>query len=175
MKIEIVNLLPTPGFSREIGLFLASLEIIRQEWREAVRDLSKTELAAKILPDVQPIGTIIVHLAEAEYFWIQEIISGREMTEEIKNLLHHDLWFKDFGAEDLDAVYCIKTVEKIHKLTRERLSKFNDDDLEHLFIRKSKDKESHYSLRWIFTHLLDHEGTHKGQILMIKRLIRLSN
>jgi uncharacterized damage-inducible protein DinB len=172
MKIETVTLDPVPNFSREIGLFLASLEDIRDSWRDAVKDLTKTEMAAKILPEVQPIGAIIIHIAEAEYFWIQQIVSGLELTDEIKNLMHHDLWFKDFAAEDLDVNYCLEVIEKIHQMTRESLAEFTDDDLEKLFIRKREDRETHLSLRFIFKHLLDHEGTHKGQILLIKRLIQ---
>jgi uncharacterized damage-inducible protein DinB len=172
MKIEIVELKPVENFTREIGLFLASLEKIRSEWRESVKDLTKTELAAKILLDVQPIGTLIMHIAEAEYFWIQEIVSSKPMSDEIKDLLHHDLWFKDFGAEDLEVEYCLEVVEKIHVMTRGTLSEFTDEDVEKLFIRKEENSESHFSLRWIFTHLLQHDAEHQGQIMMIKRLLR---
>lgn len=172
MKIETVVLESLPSFAQEIGLFLANLEKIRKGWRDAVKDLTKNELSEKILPEVQPIGTIIIHLAEAEYFWIQEIVSGKPMTNEIKELLHHDLWFKDFAAENLDVDYCLQVVEKIHQLTRETLLNFTDADLEKTFVRRFEDSEKHYSLRWIFVHLLEHDAEHKGQMMMIKRLIR---
>lgn len=172
MKIETVILEPLPNFAFEIGLFLANLEKIRKGWRNAVKDLTKDELAAKILPEVQPIGTIIIHIAEAEYFWIQEIVSGKPMTEEIKELLHHDLWFKDFADENLDIDYCLQVVEKIHQLTQETLLNFTDKDVEKTFVRHREDGEIHYSLRWIFVHLLEHDAEHKGQMMMIKRLIR---
>ena len=84
MKIETVTLSPVPNFSPEIGYFLASLEKIRGEWHKAVKDLTKAELAQKILPDVQPIGTIIIHIAEAEYFWIQQVVGEQEFNQEIK-------------------------------------------------------------------------------------------
>ena len=147
MKIETITLQPVPNFAPQISYFLASLEKIRNDWRKAVKDLSKNELATKILPEVQPIGTIIIHIAEAEYFWMQEIISGKSMTAEIKNLLHHDLWFKDFAAEDLDIEYCLDVIEKIHVMTRQTLSKFTNEDLEKTFIRRREDRETHYSLR----------------------------
>ncbi len=172
MKVKTETLLPVENFSREIGLFLASLEKIRGEWRKSVKSLTKQELAAKILPDVQPIGTLIMHIAESEHYWIQEIVSGKQMTAEITDLLHHDLWFKDFAAEDLDIAYCLETVEKIHDMTRETLSKFTDEDVDKLFIRKEENGESHFSLRWIFTHLLQHDAEHQGQMMMIKRLVR---
>lgn len=175
MKIETRSLEPLPNFAHEIGLFLANLEKIRKGWRDAVKDLTKEELAAKILPDVQPIGTMIIHIAEAEYFWTQQIISGKEFTEEIKNLMHHDLWFKDFAAHNLDIEYCLEVVDQIHQMTRETLATFNDDDLQKTFVHQHENGETHYSLRWILVHLLEHDAEHKGQMLMIKRLLKSSN
>jgi uncharacterized damage-inducible protein DinB len=119
-----------------------------------------------------PRETLIMHIAESEYYWIQEIVSGKPMTAAIVDLLHHDLWFKDFAAEDLDVAYCLEVVEKIHVMTRNTLSKFTDGDIEKLFARKREDKETYYSLRWIFVHLLQHDAEHQGQIMMIKRLVR---
>ena len=172
MKVENVVLQPTPNFSREIGFFLSGLEKVRKQWREAVVDLSKDELARKVFLEVQPIGTLILHIAEGEYFWIQTVIQGEEMTEEIKNLLHYDMWFDDFASKDLDLQYCLNAVETVHELSRRALTRFSDEDLEMTFVRQREDRESHCSLRWILLHLIEHEATHKGQIMMLKRLLR---
>ena len=94
------------------------------------------------------------------------------MTEEIKNLLHWDLWFGDFGSKDLDAQYCINAVEEVHELSRQVLAQFGDDNLGKTFVRRREDRESHYTLRWILLHLIEHEATHKGQIMMLKRLLQ---
>ena len=172
MKIETIPLQPVPNFSPEIRLFLAGLDKIRFAWCDAVKDLSNSELAHKILPDVQPIGTIIIHIAEVEYFWIQQIVGGKDFTAEIQNLLQHNLWFKDFAAHDLNVEYCLQVIEKIHHLTRETLTRLTDDDLEKTFVRVWENGETHYSLRWILVHLLEYDAEHKGQILMIKRLVQ---
>ena len=79
--------------------------------------------------------------------------------------------FLYFAAKDLEVDYCLEVIEKIHQMTLETLAKFSDSDLEKTFVRRREDKESHFALRWILHHLIDHEATHKGQILMIKRLI----
>lgn len=169
-EVEKIRLEPVPNFTPEIGLYLSSLYKIRQSWKEALKDISKAELATKILPNVQPIGTLIIHLAEAEYFWIQQVVGGREFTKEIEDLLHHDLWFKDFAAENLDFDYCLRTLDEIHEMTLKTLSSFNETDVDRFFLRQDLNRE--YSLRWILVHLLEHEAEHKGQILMIKRLIK---
>ena len=169
MKIETITLKPLPNFSKEIGYYVAGIEAIRRDWREKVKDLNNGQLATKILPDIQPIGTMIIHLAEAEYWWTQCVIEGKEFTQEIKDLLHHDLWFKDFSVEDLDANYCLETVDKIHEMSVQTLSIFKDEDLEKFFVRS--DNSNKYSLRRILHNLYDHEATHKGQILMIKRVL----
>jgi hypothetical protein len=104
---ETISIEPMAGFISEIGSFLSSLEKKRSAWREGAPFLTKAELATKIMPDVQPIGTIIIHLAKVEYFWIQQIVEEKEFTDEIGKLLHHDLSFKDFAAYDLDVQYCL--------------------------------------------------------------------
>jgi hypothetical protein len=60
-------------------------------------------------------------------------------------------------------------------MTCETLSHFTESDLEKTFARYRDDCETHYALRWIFVHLLEHDAEHKGQIMMIKRLIRNSS
>ena len=172
MKTERNEFNPTPNFTPEIGFYLAGIEDIRRQWHVIVEDLSKTELAAKVLPDVQPIGTLIIHLAEAEYWWMQCIVERKEFSDDIKKMMHHDLWFDDFASKDLDVAYCFDAVDKVHAMTLETLAKFTDNDLEKFFTRDYEDKQKEYSLRWILHNLYDHEATHKGQILLIKRLLR---
>jgi uncharacterized damage-inducible protein DinB len=172
MKIERNFFEPVSGFPHEIGFYLAGILDIRRQWRNVVDDLTKEELAAKILPEVQPIGTLIIHIAEAEYWWMQCVVEHKEFTDEIRQMMHHDLWFEDFAAKELDVEYCLGVVDKVHQMTLETLSKFSDEDLERFFIRDYQDKKGEFSLRWILHNLYDHEATHKGQILMIKRILR---
>jgi uncharacterized damage-inducible protein DinB len=64
-------------------------------------------------------------------------------------------------------------IEKIRNQTRDVLFARNDDDLDQLISFERKGKTTQHSLRWILHHLMDHEAQHKGQILMLKRIMAL--
>ena len=55
------------------------------------------------------------------------------------------------------------------------LAEFKDSDLERIFSIERGGEAHERSLRWILHHLIDHEAQHKGQILMLKRLLGLKN
>jgi uncharacterized damage-inducible protein DinB len=55
--------------------------------------------------------------------------------------------------------------------TREVLSSRSDDDLERITPFERGGEKYEYTLRWMLHHLIDHEAQHKGQILMLKRLM----
>ena len=173
MKVEREVLEPMAGVSREIGFYLSGLEEVRKELRQAAADLSDEENSRKILPNVQPVGALILHIGEAEFWWIQSIVMGREMDEEMHRIAHSDNWEADnFIEKGYSAEYCIEAIDKISRMTRETLADFTDEDLEKIHVLNKPDKRIEISLRSILHHLVQHQATHKGQILMLKRLMR---
>jgi uncharacterized damage-inducible protein DinB len=168
---------PMEGFSREIGLYLSSWEMLRAELREIVSDLSGAELASRISPGAHQIGGLILHLGEAESGWIHAIIAGKELDEEAKNFAHwYDTTETDFAEKGYSAKECIERIDKIGETSRRILAEFSDDDLERLFgYERSGGGRGEVSLRWVLHHLIDHEANHKGQISMLKRLLRENN
>lgn len=175
MKIEKEVLEPIAGFATEIGYFLSSLEETRGAIREAISGLTDEDLARNILPNLNSIGQLVLHLGEAEYWWIQEIVGGKPMSDDEKKFAHYnENGFEDFTKKSYSAEYCIEKLAQIHTRTRKLLAEFSDADLDNIYVVKRPDKEIHLSLRRILFHLLDHEATHKGQIMMLKRLLRES-
>ncbi|MBA3631715.1 MAG: DinB family protein [Acidobacteria bacterium] len=175
MKVEREVLEPTAGVSREIGFYLSSLEEVRAELRQAVEDLSDEENLRKILPNVQPIGALILHIGEAEFWWIQSIVMGREMDEEMNRIAHSDNWEEDnFAEKGYGVKYCIEAIDKISRMTIETLADFTAEDLEKIHVLNKPDKRIELSLRSILHHLVQHQATHKGQILMLKRFLHES-
>jgi uncharacterized damage-inducible protein DinB len=168
------TLTPLEGFSREIGFYLSSWEKSRAELREIVSDLSLEELAARILPGAHQIGGLILHLGEAESGWIHAIIAGKELDDEAKKFAHwYDTTETDFAEKGYGARECIERIDKIGEMSRRILAQFDDEDLERLFgYRRDSGERVEVSLRWVLHHLIDHEANHKGQISMLKRLLR---
>ena len=173
MEIEKRILEPVSGFSREIGFYLSGWEKIRAELREVVSDLTVEELSKRVLPGAHQIGNLILHIGEAESGWIHEIVAGKELDDEAKKFAHwYDTTETDFAGKGYTAKECVEKIDKISQMSREILVEFTDKDLEKLFGYDRNGKQIEVSLRWVLNHLIDHEANHKGQISMLKRLLR---
>jgi len=173
MKVQREILEPMAGVSREIGFYLSSIEETRAELRDAVADLTDEELARRVLPNAHQIGGLILHLGEAEASWIHSRIAGRELNDEEKKFVHWcDTTETDFAEKGYTAKDCIEKIDEVSRMSREILAGFGDEDLDKIFVIDKPDKRLEISLRSILRHLGDHEATHKGQILMLKRLLR---
>lgn len=175
MQVQKEILEPMPGISREIGFYLSGIEKTRSQLRDAVADLTAEELARRVLPTAHQIGALILHIGEAEASWIHSIIAGRELSDEEKKFVHWcDTTETDFAEKDYTAKNCIEKIDEISRRSREILAEFGDEDLDKIIAYDKPDKRVEISLRSILRHLADHEAMHKGQILMLKRLLRNS-
>jgi len=171
MDAVIQILEPAEGLSREIGLLVAGLEHSRSKTYEVLSDLSPAEIARKILPTAHSIGAMAMHLGEVEYWWVQSAAMQREMTDEGIKLSHWLDTFENDVDKGFTAEYCLETLKKISSLTREAMTSFNDDGLEMLYTRPEIEGRQ-VSLRWLLQNLIDHEAHHRGQMAMVKRLMR---
>ncbi len=175
MKVERNILEPMAGVSKEIGFYLSGMEEIRAQLRKAVSDLTDEELARRITPKAHQIGALILHLGETESWWIHSVVAEKELDDEAKRFAHwDDTTETDFAEKNYSAKDCIERVDEISRMSHGILAGFSDEDLERMFGFDKEDKRLEVSLRWVLHHLLDHEATHKGQIMMLKRLLRES-
>jgi uncharacterized damage-inducible protein DinB len=171
MEIKKDILEPLPGFSREIGYYLAAWSKARASTLQFIEDLSPEELAYRVLPNLHSIGALTLHLGEAEFYWMQFVVAKREVTEEEKKFSH---WCDTLEADferGYTAGYCLGTLEKISQMTGELLAEKTDADLEVPHLRDDYGEPMEISLRSILQRMIDHEAHHRGQIAMIKRLL----
>src|SRR5687768_7347970 len=172
MKTEKRLVEPLPGFSKEIGYYLASFQFGREDTKKLLEDLAPQEIARRFLPELHSIGALAMHLGECEYWHVQSIAGERELTEDEKKFAH----FFDTVENDIDrgytAEYLISTLDRISELNREFLLDKTGDDLDKFHPRTDTNPPREVSLRWTLQLLIDHEANHRGQMSMIKRLIR---
>ena len=71
-----------------------------------------------------------------------------------------------------DSNYLIGKLDAINEMTREALKKLDDKKLDHFYASRYGDIPKEFSLREILQRLADHEANHRGQMSMIKRVIR---
>jgi len=175
MNTEQQTLKTNTNFSKEIGFYIAGMEEVREQLRKAAEDLSNEEIAAKFTPNTHSIGQLILHNGEAEWWWLRCVVAEKELDEQeaSRKAFWDVLLDQDFAAKNYSAKFCIEEVDRVRKECLEALKGFTDDDLDKYFgWDKDDGTRIEKSLRWILHHLIDHEAQHKGQILMIKRLLR---
>ena len=174
MDVEKRILAPVAGFSDELAFYLGGLEELRNRLRKTVSDLTRDELAARAFPHAHQIGNLILHLGESEAGWIWQIIAGKELNEEEKNFVHwNDTTERDFSEKGYSAAECLERIDEISRQSREILSSFSDADLDKFFgYERDNGQKVEVTLRWVLVHLLDHEAVHRGQISMLKRILR---
>jgi len=162
-----------PGFSSEIGFYLSGMEEVRDQLREAVEGMSDDHIRRPAISDAHAIGALVLHIGEAEWYWMQCVVSGHKVTDEIRCAPYWDVLEdpKGFSNKSYSAECCLNEIKKIREQTRTTLSAFKDDDLERIFSIERRRETHERSLRWVLHHLIDHEAQHKGQILMLNRLI----
>lgn len=175
MDMEIYRdvLEPVEGVSPGIGFYLAGMEEVRAQLRQIVSDISVEELSARILPGAHQVGGMLLHIGETEWWWICSIAGGEPITDPVKKLYYLDDTVEtDFALKGLNAADCIAFLDGVSVLSRKALANFSDDDLSEMIAYEANGKRYESSLRWILHHVMEHEAHHKGQIAMMKRLIR---
>ncbi len=166
------TLAPLEGFSNELGFCLSAMEEVRQQLHEAVREMPAEQICCLAIPGAHSIAALVLHIGEAEWYWIQHILSGRELSE-IRSAPCWDVLKEpsSFAAKNYAAEFCLNEIKKIRKQTFETLAAFDDSRLDNVFQYERDGESIDLTLRWILHHLVDHEAQHKGQILMLKRLL----
>jgi uncharacterized damage-inducible protein DinB len=173
MEVTRHTLAPANGLSPGIGFLLGGMEEVRGQLREAVELMSDEEIARRAIADAHSIGALVLHIGEAEWWWMNCVIQGHELTDEDRQQSYWDV-LKDaeaFAAKNYSASYCLRTIAAIREETRSFLASLGDDALENIYSHTRGERTMEASLRWILHHLIDHEAQHKGQILMLKRLL----
>lgn len=168
-------LTPHPGLSTGIGYYLGGMEEVRSQLVAAVKDISDDQIGKPAFLGVHSIGGLVLHIGEAEWFWMQMVFSGHQLSEEDERMPCWDI-LEDVARTSRNgytAEFCLLEAERIRNQTRDTLFSCSDKDLDRLFTYERNGKTTEYNLRWILHHLVDHESQHKGQILMLKRLMVL--
>lgn len=172
MELKRHGIEPISGFSPEISYYMAGFEYARSKTRELLHDLAPAEIAKRIIPEFYSIGAITLHLCECEYYWIQSVVRERELTQEEQKFAHMFDGMENDVDRGFDADYLIAKLDAISEMTREQLTKMDDPALERFFQSRFGERDQAFSLREILQRLTDHEANHRGQMAMIKRVMR---
>ena len=169
------RVVPVAGFAREVGLAFAAMEDVRAALVRGVEDLSTETLARRAYAGANTIGTLLVHIAEGELFWMQEVVRGEALSAAQRAEYRFDVFGKP-GAPAVEAHdfgYFRKRLEDVRAVTDSVLRPLQDADLEATRVwedGKSGEKRE-FTVRWIVNHLIEHEAHHRGQAFLLKRAL----
>ncbi|HEY0724575.1 MAG TPA: DinB family protein [Pyrinomonadaceae bacterium] len=163
------------GLSTGIGYYLSGMEEVRGQLSAAVKTIPDDLIGKPAFLGAHSIGGLVLHIGEAEWFWMKMVVSGHKLTEEDENTPYWDILddLERVARNGYTAEFCLSEIEKIRNQTRDVLFGYNDKDLERIITFERKGQSTEYNLRYILHHLIDHEAQHKGQIFMLKRLMAI--
>ncbi|MCU1267129.1 MAG: hypothetical protein JWM21_3447 [Acidobacteria bacterium] len=170
-------LVPVAGVAREIGFYLAGMDEVREQLHASVSGISNEDIGRLAVPETHSIGALVLHIGEAEWWWMQCIVAGHKLTDEDRRAAYWDVLTEPerVATSGYSAHFCLAEADRIRKQTRDLLASFAEADLDRVYARERRGTVREQSLRWILHHLIDHEAQHKGQILMLRRLLGLKN
>src|SRR5215510_12084361 len=91
-------LTPHPGLSTGIGYYLSGMEEVRSQLSAAVKTIPDDQIGKPAFLGAHSIGGLVLHIGEAEWFWMQMVVSGHNLTEEDRAAASWDI------MEDLERV-----------------------------------------------------------------------
>lgn len=105
-------------------------------------------------PSVRSIGDIVRHLCDAEAYWIDRVIHGKEWLRHTR-----ELWLDSEATLQRWRVIRTQTLAYLDGLSPARLA---DTKVDH--------RGNLVNIGWILWHVFQHEAHHRGQIYQLLRL-----
>ena len=84
-------LTPHPGLSTGIGYYLGGMEEVRLQVQVVVRTIPDDLIGKPAFLGAHSIGGLVLHIGEAEWFWMQMVVAGHQLTEEDKKAPYWDI------------------------------------------------------------------------------------
>ena len=156
------------GFSPQVGVLVSMLNDLSDRVERTVKDLSPKEIDFLLDEDANSIGTLIMHLAATEKFYQVYTFENREFNKEEKAewgtgmSLGKEAQNKYKGN---DVQYYLNIFKKVRETTLKYLKERDDEWL-------AKVPEGYrMNNHWSWFHVMEHQSSHLGQILLLKKRI----
>ena len=154
----------SPGWKRFVRSFV-----------DAVKDLSNQQANKRFRNDAHTITELILHCGEAEWWWIQCVVNGKDVDDELRN--SKPFWdvLEEEKSVEMSADKAIEIIDEISHMSRELFASFSDEDLDRVYEKELPTRTiKHSHCEWILHHVSSMAkimmAQHKGQIFMLKRM-----
>ena len=89
MPLHVLN--PAEGFSPAIGFFVSGMDEVREQLQQAVEGMPNEQLGRRAVPGAHSIAALVLHIGEAEWWWMQCNVSGHKLTPEDRQAPYWDV------------------------------------------------------------------------------------
>jgi uncharacterized damage-inducible protein DinB len=130
---------------------------IRRGLFAALDLLDDEQLAFTPREGLWSLGTVAVHIAEAEEGWFRYVVT-RELEK-----------WPDWSLQDYATVAAVKALlAEVHDRTWAYLETQDESDLDRII---DAPWDEQFPLRWVIWHVLEHETSHRGEIYLMLGLM----
>lgn len=140
---------------------------------DAIELLPASQFDFKPRPEMLTAHQVILHIAEAERWWVHHIIEREKFDDwVVQNEDPAQGWVTIYDAPDHNALRF--ALEEYHRHSQ-RLMGLKAKELERIVTHRRKDgEERQYSVHWILAHVEEHELHHRAQLNMYLRLMGIT-
>jgi len=156
------------GYTPQVGVVVSMLNSMSDRVESRVKDLSIEETDFLLDENANSIGTLIMHLAATEKLYQVMTFENRELNEEEEKewstamSMGKDAQEKYNGNNISDY---LKVYKDVRAKTLEYLIKKDDAWL------ATVDEKLNMNYHWAWFHVMEHQSSHLGQILLISKRI----
>ena len=161
---------PIDDYSPQVGTLVSMLNDMKNRVERTVGSLSVEELDYLMDDKSNRIGSLIMHLAATEKFYQVYTFEGREFNEEEEKEWGIAMSLGDEAREKYqghDVQYYLDAYTKVREKTMELMKEKDDAWLAEL------NAAGNMNYHWAWYHVMEHQSSHLGQILLLKK--RLPN
>ena len=157
-----------------LSLLWWMLEDVRKVTLKGIEGLSKEQLFQTPIEGEYPVGAYIMHIAEAEVYWLQ-VLTGTKIDKEIKKRIYYDSWMNPSKSDaespnkPLEINEYLEAINSVRELLEEYMFSLKDSDLDGFVMQRRKDGDHKILRKWIIYHLIEHEAHHRGQMMLLIR------
>jgi uncharacterized damage-inducible protein DinB len=161
-----IELVTPGGIHPRLAFLFAQMEDVRKHFKSKAEGLSVEELDQQVVEGFLRPGQLLAHSAGAEEWWIKRLLQGDSSwiqdpeTEEVMG----------GGGKTVDEIFAYMDEVRAH--TRKVLESFDEDALGRDYPYEGDDGAKYtFSVEWVLHHLVEHEAHHRGQFMLLKRMM----
>lgn len=156
------------GASSQIGAMISMLEDLKFRVERTVKNMDQYEIDYLHDEKANRIGALVMHLAAAEVYYQVLTFENRGFNEEEKKKWQVALELDQGGRDEFqghDIQYYLDIYSEVREKTISELKKRDDKWFEEI------NNGYGYSNHYCWFHVMEHQSSHLGQILFLKKRI----